>query len=167
MSKPLVALLAAVAALAIVVAGCGGGSDSNSSTEATSSLTKAQFLKQGNAICAKGNKEIEQGFEEFGKEHHFSKKNEPTQTELEEAAEEVLIPNIRQELDGIRALGAPSGEEAEVEKVLAAAEKGLAKGEEDPGAMIKEGEGPFKEANELAREFGLTTCGEEEESEEG
>lgn len=161
MGKPLMSLLAAVVALALI-AGCGGGSDS--STEATtSSMTKAAFLKKGNAICAKGNKEIEQGFEEFGKEHKFSKTNEPTQAELEEAAEEVLIPNIRKELDGIRALGAPSGEEAEVEKILAAAEKGLKKGEEDPGVMIKEGEGPFKEANQLAREFGLTTCGEEGE----
>jgi hypothetical protein len=160
-SKPLMALFAALAALALV-AGCGSGSDSSSTEATASSLTKADFLKQGNAICAKGNKEIEQGFEEFGKEHKFSKTNEPTQAELEEAAEEVLIPNIRQELDAIRALGAPSGEEAEVEKVLAAAEKGLKQGEEDPGAMIKEGEGPFKEANQLAREFGLVKCGEEE-----
>jgi hypothetical protein len=160
-SKTLMAL-AAVAALALI-AGCGGGSDSSGSTDATtSSLTKAQFLKQGNAICAKGNKEIEEGFEEFGKEHHFSKKNQPSQAELEEAAEEVLIPNIRREIDDIRALGAPSGEEAEVEAVLAAAEKGLEKGEEDPGAMIEEGEGPFKEANKLAREYGLVKCGEEE-----
>jgi hypothetical protein len=161
-SKPLMALLAVIAAL-VIVAGCGGGSDSSSSTEATtSSLTKAEFLKQGNAICAKGNKEIEEGFEEFGKEHGFSKKKQPTQAELEEAAEEVLIPNIRREIDGIRALGAPSGEEAEVEAVLAAAETGLEKGEEDPGVMIEEGEGPFKEANKLSREYGLVKCGEEE-----
>ena len=162
MGKTLMALFAALAALALI-AGCGGGSDSSSSTEAAkSSLTKAEFLKQGNAICARGNKEIGEGFEEFGKEHHLSKKNQPTQAQLEEAAEEVLIPKIRHELDEIRALGAPSGEEAEVEAVLAAAEKGLAKGEENPGAMIEEGEGPFEEANELAREYGLVKCGEEE-----
>lgn len=162
MSKPLMALLAAVVAL-VIIAGCGGGSDSSSSNESTtSSLTKTEFLKQGNAICANGNKEIEEGFEKFGKAHGFSKKNQPTQTELEEAAEEVLIPNIRREIDDIRALGAPSGEEGEVEAVLAAAEKGLEKGEENPGAMIEEGEGPFKEANALAREYGLVKCGEEE-----
>jgi hypothetical protein len=157
--------LLAVAALALI-AGCGGGSDS-SSTEATAgSLSKAEFVKQGNAICARGNKEIEEGFEEFGKEHHFSKQNEPTPAELEEAVEEVLIPKIRKEIDDIRALGAPSGEGSEVETILAAAEKGLEKGEEDPRAMIKEGEGPFKEANELSREYGLVKCGEEE-GEEG
>jgi hypothetical protein len=165
-TKPLMALLAALATLALV-AGCGGGSDSNSSTEATAaSPTKAEFLKQGNAICAKGNKEIGEGFEEFGKEHGFSKQSKPTQPELEEAAEEILIPKIRQELDGIRALGAPSGEEAEVEAILAAAEEGLEKGEEDPGAMIEEGEGPFAKANKLSREYGLVKCGEEE-GEEG
>jgi len=160
-SKPFMALFAAFAVLALV-AGCGGGSDSTGTETTTSSLTKSEFLKQGNAICARGNTEIEDGFEEFGKEHNFSKKHEPTQAELEEAAETVLIPSIRQELDDIRALGAPQGEEAEIEAILAAAEKALKKGEEDPGAMIEEGEGPFAEANKLAREFGLVKCGEEE-----
>lgn len=162
MAKTLMAMLVAVAAIAII-AGCGGGSDSSSTEATASSLTKAEFLKQGNAICAKGNKEIEEGFEEFAKEHHFSKKSQPSQVELEEAAEEVLIPRIRREIDGISALGAPNGEEAEVEAVLAAAEKGLEEGEENPGAMVEEGEGPFKEANKLARDYGLVKCGEEGE----
>jgi hypothetical protein len=165
-SKPFLVLLAAFAALAIIVAGCGSSDSTTGGTEATNPLTKAEFLKQGNAICAKGNKEIGEGFEEFAKEHHFSKKKEPSSGELEEAAEEILIPKVRQQIDGIRALGAPSGEEAEVEAILAAAEKGLKKGEEDPAVMVEEGEGPFTEANKLSREYGLVKCGEEE-GEEG
>lgn len=161
MSKRVVVLLAALAALALVVAGCGGGSDS---TESTSSLTKAEFLKQGNAICAKGNKEIEEGFEKFGKEHGFSKEKEPSKAELEKAVETVVIPNVSNEVESIRALGPP---DEEAEAVLDAAESALEKGEEDPKQFLKEeSAGPFANANKLAREYGLTKCGEGE-GEEG
>lgn len=160
MSKSLMVLLAAAAALAIVIAGCGSGSDN---TETTSSLTKAEFVKKGNALCAKGNEEIEEGFEKFGKEHGFSKEKEPSNAELEEAVESVLIPKISKEIEGIRALGTPAEGGAEAEAVLDAAEEALEKGEEDPSVMLKEeSAGPFAKANKLAREFGLTKCGEEE-----
>jgi len=156
-SKRFIALLAALAALALIIAGCGGGSDS---TETTSSLTKAEFVKQGNAICAKGNEEIEEAFEEFGKEHGFSKEKEPSKAELEEAVETVLIPKISKEIESIRALGPP---DEEAEAVLDAAEEALEKGEEDPKQFLKEeNAGPFAKANKLSREYGLTKCGEEE-----
>jgi hypothetical protein len=156
-SKRFVALLAALAALALIVAGCGGGSDS---TESTTSLSKAEFVKQGNAICAKGNEEIEEGFEEFGKEHGLSEKKEPSKAELEEAVETVVVPKITKELESIRALGPP---DEEAEAALDAAEEALEKGEEDPSQFFKEeNAGPFAKANKLAREYGLTKCGEEE-----
>ncbi|MGN6557633.1 MAG: hypothetical protein ACTHLH_06430, partial [Solirubrobacterales bacterium] len=160
MSKRVIALLAALTALALIVAGCGSGSDT---TEGTSSLTKAEFVKKGNAICAKGNEEIEEGFEEFGKEHGFSKEQEPSKAELEEAVETVLVPRISKEIKNIRALGPP---DEEAEAVLNAAEEALEKGEENPKLFLKEeSAGPFAKANKLSREYGLTVCGAEPEGE--
>ncbi|HEX6455348.1 MAG TPA: hypothetical protein VF009_02375 [Solirubrobacterales bacterium] len=160
MSKRVIALLAALAALAMIVAGCGGGS---SSTESTSSLTKAEFVKQGNEICAQGSKEIQEGFEKFAKEQGFSKKKKPSKAQLEEGIETVVIPKIRKEIEGIRALGIPAEEGAEAEAVLDAAEEALEKGEENPSLLAKEeSAGPFAKVNKLSREFGLTKCGEEE-----
>ncbi|MGN6256121.1 MAG: hypothetical protein ACTHN3_00015 [Solirubrobacterales bacterium] len=160
MSKRVIALLAALAALAMIVAGCGGGSESS---ESTSSLTKAEFVKKGNAICAKGSKEINEGFEKFVKENGLSKTKAPPKAVQEEAVETVLIPRIRKEIEDIRALGTPAEEGAEAEAVLDAAEEALEKGEEDPIQFLKEeSAGPFAKANKLAREFGLTKCGEEE-----
>lgn len=161
MSKRFVALLAALAALALIVAGCGGGSDS---TEGTTALSKAEFVKQGNAICAKGSKEIEEGFEKFGKEQGFSKNKQPSKAELQEGIETIVIPKIQKEIAGIRALGIPAEEGAEAEAVLDAAEEALEEGEENPSLLLKEeSAGPFAKANKLAREFGLTKCGEEDE----
>ncbi len=56
-------------------------------------------------------------------------------------------------------LGAPSGEEAEVEAITDAAGEAVEKGEEDPAALTSEKADPFAEANELAREYGLVRCG--------
>ncbi|MGN6664868.1 MAG: hypothetical protein ACTHK6_11795 [Solirubrobacterales bacterium] len=160
MSKRFVALLAALAALALVVAGCGSGG----STESTTALSKAEFVKKGNAVCAKGSKEIQEGFEKFGKEHGFSKKKQPSKAELEEAVETIVIPGVRKQVEGVRNLGTPAEGGAEAEAVLAAAEEALEKGEEDPSVFLKEeGAGPFAKANKLSREFGLTKCGEEKE----
>jgi len=161
LNKGLIAVVAGVLAVALFAAGCGSSSDT---TESTASLTKAAFLKQGNAICAAGNKEINAGFEKFFKENEFSKKKQPTQAQLEEAAEEIAIPSIRKQIDGIRALGAPSGEEEQVNEIVDTAEEALEEGEEDPAALVSEENGNlFAKANKLADAYGLTACGEGEE----
>lgn len=156
MSKALVVALAAFAAIAMIVAGCGGGGDS---TTDSSSLTKAEFLKQGNAVCAKGNKEIEEGFQEFEKENGLQNK-QPTKAQLTEAIETIVLPAVRDQVEGIEALGAPSGEEAKVEAITDAAGEAAEEGEEDPASLTSEKADPFAEANELANEYGLVKCGE-------
>jgi hypothetical protein len=157
-SKRLFALLAALAALGLIVAGC-GASSSNGTTSA--SIGKAEFLKKGNAICAKGNEEIGETFENFAKEHHLSEKNPPNKAELEEVSKEVT-PVIRRQLNGIRALGLPEGAEQEAEEVFEAVEEGLEEVEQNPTVLAEEEGEPFEKANELSREIGLTKCGEEE-----
>jgi hypothetical protein len=168
LSKGLLALLASVVAIALVAAGCGSSSDTTGSTEASeSSLTKAEFVKKGNAICAAGNKEIEEQFADFAKEEDLNEKAPPTKAQSKNAAEKVLIPTISGELEGLRNLGTPEGDEGEVDAILTAAEEGLEKGEEDPVALIEEeGGDPFAKADELANEYGLSVCGEEDEGNE-
>lgn len=139
-------------ALAVLVCACGG------SEESTPPLSKAEFVKQGNAICTAGNEEIERDFEAFAKEHGSSNGSPPSEAESEEAAETILIPGIQDQVDKVRALGPP--DEA-AEKVLDAVEEATEKAEEDPVALMEEkGGNPFAKANELAREYGLTACSE-------
>jgi hypothetical protein len=153
------ALVIAVAAVGLVAAGC--GSDS-STTDSTASLTKAEFLKQGNAVCAAGNKKLEAGFESFAKEHNLSEKNEPTEAEFEELAETVLVPGVQGQVDGLRALGTPEGDEGELDELLTNAEEAVEEVEEEPMLIAEEnGEEPFSTVNKEARAYGLTTCGEE------
>jgi hypothetical protein len=141
-------------ALAALFAGCGGSDDTSSS------LSKAEFVKKGNAICTAGNKEIEEGFEAFAKEHDLSSKQPPSKAESKEAAETILLPAIKKQVEKIRALGPPDDE---ADEVLDSAEESIEKGEEDPVALIEEEAVPmFAATNKKARAYGLTVCGEEE-----
>jgi hypothetical protein len=154
------ALLIAVAAVALVAAGC--GSD-DSTTGSTAALTKAEFLKQGNAICEAGNKEINAEFEKFFKENEFSKKNQPTKTDFEEGAEEIVIPSIRKQIDELKELEAPEGEEEKFETLFENAEAQLEKGEEDTSLLTDENNDLFAGVNKEAKALGLGSCAEEEE----
>jgi hypothetical protein len=155
----LIALIGAVMAFAAIVAGCGS---SSSSTESTASLSKAEFVKQGNAICEAGNKEINAGFEEFAKEREFSKTKQPSPAEIEEGAEEIVVPSIRKQIDQIKALGAPEGEEEQVEAFVENAETQLEKGEEDASLLADESKHLFASVNEEGKALGLTACAEGE-----
>jgi hypothetical protein len=151
---------AAVIALAaiVLVAGCGG---SDSTTDETASLTKAVFVKQGNAICEAGNKEIDADFEKLATEKNLKENQRPPQSVLDEAAETILLPSIAKQVEAVAALGAPEGEEETIETFISNAEAELAKAEEDPSQLTEDDSELFTEVNAEARAIGLTACGEE------
>jgi hypothetical protein len=137
-------LCLAVLAVGLVAAGCGGGEDH---------LTKAEFLKQGNAVCKKGNDQIDKAANQtFGKKH-------PSQAELNTFANDTLIPVVQQEIDGIRDLNPPSEDADQVNAIVDEAQAALDKGKDDPSLLTSEKADPFKKANQLANDYGLKECG--------
>jgi hypothetical protein len=161
--KRLIVPLFAVLVIGLVAAGCGSSDDSTTgSTDggetSTASLTKAEFVKQGNAICKVGNEEIDGEFEKFAEENGLNENKEPTEAQFEEAAEEFLLPTITRQVEEIRALGTPEGEGEAIEAFLDNAEAEVEKVEGDPSLL---GEDAFNAVNEEARAIGLTVCGEE------
>jgi len=159
LSKRLIVLLAGIVAVVALVAGCGSSDDS--STDSTTALTKAEFVKQGDAICEKGSKQIETEAEAFADENNVDTGN-PTDEQQEEVIEAVVGPALQTQADELGELGAPSGEEAKVTAMLEALEQGAEELESDPGALLEEnGSDPLDKANELANEFGFKACGQE------
>jgi hypothetical protein len=154
-------MLFGVLAIAVIAAGCGSSSDNSSSEESTASITKAELIKQGDAICATSEKEAEAEFEEFGEENGISESKEPTEAQKEELATSILLPSVSSQIEEIRALGAPSGEEEEVSEILDTVEEEVEEGEAEPAALFESGE-PFAEGNKMAREYGFKVCGQEE-----
>jgi hypothetical protein len=148
-------LIAAALALAAgsIAAGCGGGDDDGETTTTAAALSKEEFLKQGNKICAAGEKRINtEGDKAFGNQR-------PSQSELESFATKTAIPILQLEVAGIEALPAPSGDTEQVDAIVSAAQQGLDELEADPSLITAEGQdNPFAEANKLAKQYGLTAC---------
>ena len=148
----LIALVAGALAIFLVVAGCGGG-DSDSST---ASITKAEFIKQADAACKKSEEEIQNDFAVYIKKHEDLKN--PTEADYAELVETILVPNVDQEVEDIRALGAPSGDEDQVEAMLEAREESVKTAEDDPQLVLNESDKVFAKASKLAKEYGLEGC---------
>ncbi len=85
LSKRLFALFA-VLALALVAAGCGGGSDS---------ISKQQFITQADAICKQGQRQIQTQIEAYAKKVGLSGKTQPTDAQATEIANTILIPSVQ------------------------------------------------------------------------
>lgn len=156
--------VALVAAIVAVASGC-GGDDSGANASAsggpitTSSLSKAEFVQQANALCIASKKQLAVELKDFAK----SFVNEhPNQTAASDAfpsgLRSVVLPWIQRDIDGIRELGAPPGEANQIEAILVATEDGIENVNKHPDiAAVKVFSG-FKHSGELAREYGIEAC---------
>jgi hypothetical protein len=148
----LLVLFACAVGAALIVAGCGSGGDSN-----TASITKAQFVKQADAACKKGEEQIQADFKAYIEGH--KNLTNPTEDDFAEVVDTVLAPNVEQEVGEIRALGMPSGDEAKIEAILDSVEEGREEAEADPKNAIQTTPASLEKANKLAKEYGLKVCG--------
>jgi hypothetical protein len=139
----------------LLMAGC-GSSGSSSSTETTTSISKAEFVAKGNAICIAGEKAQNAAFEAFAKAHGLNNK-EPTKAQMTEIVENVAGPNIQHQISAVKALGAPSGEEQQVEEALETSQQALEKLEANPELLFAK-QSPFHEAGQQLHAVGLTQC---------
>jgi hypothetical protein len=161
-----------VAALALAVAGCGGGSDeadgkdaaSTGSTDAAAP-SKAEFIRQVDAICTRGKKQVETEFASYLKKNKIKEIGEkgesPADAESHEIAviETIAIPELQEQIEELKALQPPSDDEDEVEAFLDATEEGLSKGEEEPQALFSTTKKLFAKSDKLAQSYGFKVCG--------
>lgn len=151
--KKIAMMTSAALAAGLIAAGC-GSSDDNSSTNSdstsTAALTKAEFLAQGNAICTAGNQKLDAAFQSLGKGS--------TPEQISQVVTEQIVPTINNEVDQIRALGVPAGDEQQVKAILDTADEGVAKIKADPSVLTGNSD-PFAQSNKLANAYGLTVCG--------
>ncbi len=140
----------------LIAAGCGGDDNNDSSstdngaTTAVEAITKSAFITEADQICKESNDQIDTEGRKLG--------NSPTKSELESFVSNTLVPGIQQQLDQIRALGAPAGDEDQVNALLDAAQADLDELEADPGLLSSNDE-VFADANKLANDYGLKVCG--------
>jgi hypothetical protein len=137
------ALAATVAAGALLIA-CGGDDDE---------LTKAQLIEQADAICKRGNEEINDAANKA-----FPGNRQPSEAEATKFAEETLIPNVQNQIDEVRDLNPPSADEAQVTAFLDEAQQALDRVEDDPTILFGGGQSPFARANQMGQDYGFKEC---------
>jgi hypothetical protein len=142
-------MTALLLAFALVWGACGGGGKR---------LTRAEFLKEGNAICDKGNKETDAAAQKA-----FPNQNEaPDPTKAKVFFKETAIPSTRKQIDDIDALKPPKDLQDDVDKLLSDARDALGKIEkqvdQDVTKLLSDENDPFKDVDREAKNVGLTAC---------
>jgi hypothetical protein len=145
------ALTLVAGAAAFVAAGCGG----------EGRLSQADFQEQGNAICAKYDRQIE----DIGT---------PTSVEEVPAYVDKALPIVERQIDDMKELNPPEDDQETFDDMIAEAEKTVEAGRNlgeaaeanDQAAIEKalnEGNAASDRADEHATDLGLTDCVEQEQ----
>jgi len=145
-SRYLLALLATLV-LCVFAAACGDDGDTSSGE----ALSKEEFIAQADEICAAGDAQIDAQGEDF------TGRTDPSAREA--LVTTVIVPGTRDQLEQIRALSPPEGDEDEVNEFLDTLDRGLDELEDDPELLAAE-EGPatILDARKLAMEYGFKSC---------
>lgn len=142
-------------AVGLTIAGCGGGDDGDAGGDTGGdSPSKAEFIKQADAICKKAHDEFEKEFRQA-----FRKASEQTNENLKRFALTTLVPGNEGEIRDISALEPPAGSEAEVKAIIAAVQTGVDKIKADPGILLPSvPEDPLAKGHRLAKQYGMKEC---------
>jgi hypothetical protein len=138
-------LVGAMLALSLIMGGCGS---SESDDEATPS--KGEFILAANSICTTG----------VDLEPRRALGRHPSPTEFARFVRGVVLPTIQDEVDGIRALIPPEGDEEQISAILDSAQAAIDQIEAHPTALNAK-PNPFRESTRLAHSYGLEACGGE------
>lgn len=154
------ALLLALALFVVAAFVACGGDDANdppeneevqAGSEADTALSEEEFLAQGNAICAAGNKELDAAAGKLGRN--------PSEEELQ-ALVDLLIVNVQGQIDALEVLEPPEDLAADVDALLADAKAALDKIKELGVKFLELKEDPFVDVNKAAGKIGLDECAE-------
>lgn len=142
----LTAILAAlaVAVAAFAVAGCGDDSD-DTDTASGDPLSKEEFIAQADEICETGDAQIEQEALELG-----------TNADADTLVTTVIVPGTRTQVEQIRALVPPEGDEETINEFLDTFDRGLDELENDPSILVKAK--TIAEARQIATAYGFNSC---------
>lgn len=140
--------------LVFLAPGCGGGDEPEAGTTTNAAATKPEFLARADEICLSIETQIEAAGDDL-----FNAPGRPDPAEVREFAFDVAIPKLREEVEAIRTLGVPPGDEQPIEEILAATELGVEQIRRDPQILVSSAPPALREAGRLARRYGSRECG--------
>ena len=154
--RGLLGVLVGALAIALVGIGCGGG-DGSGQAVANVEVSKPTYMKKAEAVCKKNYEKVRLGYENFVKENGGPENSFDEPAKEAEYVETVIVPEKKKTVEELKALGAPSGDEQEVDEIVEAYEEGIEVAEENPQAAMSS-TGVFAYASNVAKEYGLKSC---------
>lgn len=145
---------AGVVLVALALAGCGGGGDDATYPAGVSRpLDKVEFLAEADRICASTNARVEAAADDLA-----TGRRDPPPAEVRRVVIGVAIPALESEVRAIRAIGAPAGDEREIDAIIAATEEGIEQIRADPQGALNGPPPALRRAGRLARSYGSAEC---------
>ena len=139
----------------VLVSGCGGGEEEEEYPAGVSQpQTKVEFLREADRICFSSESRIEAAADDL-----LNAPGRPDPAEVERVALAIVVPALEAEVQAIRALEPPPGDEQEVEAILGATEQGIAEIEADPRGLAQRRPPGLRQAQRLAQRYGASQCG--------
>ena len=158
-----------------VAAGCGGDEDSGAVTVATTELvpSRPDYVSQADGFCAFYESRVEElGRKRFGlnaKDFEvlesgrivFKAGRRPPDAEIEDFVVGTAVPNFREEVDELRSLTPPRGDEQRVAAIYDAVERAVDQLEANPQSFADDAAVSrlVAEARRVGRAYGLKECG--------
>jgi hypothetical protein len=139
----------AVAGLLMVglgVAGCGGSGAGAKSTPAAT-ITKAEFVAKANAVCGKADGVLSSAEAKLA--------NLRSKAQVAAVVRDTFVPSIEAQINGIRALGVPTGGQAAVTSMLRLVQADLNTLKSKPMLVATD---VFANFAHVAHPYGLTAC---------
>ncbi len=140
---------AVVLATLCATAGCGSSASTNAVVPQAPAISKSVFLAKANAICVKGNAASRAARAKLGAS--------PSEEQIVAFVRGTEVPGVQAQINAIRALGAPAGDQAKVKKMLALAQTAVGRVRVVP-TILTTGEDVFAPFAALAHPYGLTAC---------
>lgn len=115
--------------------------------------SQEEYVAQADEICREADEALDaEVTEAFGTD-------QPNEQQIIEFTGSAVVPNLEGQLDDLRALTPPEGDEETVEAIYSKLETAVGKIADDPSSAVGEAPPEFEEASSLAREYGMEKCG--------
>lgn len=158
MNGRLTTILTATAAAAMIAVGCGSDDDATSGSAEgdSSSLSKETFVKRASAACSRPRESSLERVAAYQAQH---RPDGLPKAELNRRAFRAgLLLTIEAEVAALRKLGAPAGDEEEIEAIITALQAALGEAKEGNRKSFDQVEDYFAGTDKMLQEYGLTGC---------
>lgn len=138
----------------------GSDGDDTSAQADGQPLTKAQLIEEGDKICRRTSAKIIEDWQREKENYGRGFGAQPSEKQNEEGLVDLVLPAIQEEAEEMAELVPPPADEAKIDAIVVALEKGVAQSEANPGAAFAPGaKNPLDEASKLSKAYGFKVCG--------